>query len=85
MDLAQQWRLRVLMRALLDELQRLEWVDIDAEQTAPHDEVDYSFDLMPSDDGNPVVWDVDHPDEIDHGPVGPLCVECGNYGEACIC
>ena len=25
------------------------------------------------------------PDETDFGPVGPLCVECGNYGQSCVC
>ena len=85
MDQEKKLRLRILIRALMIELDRQEWDDVDAVQTGPHEEVDLEFDLMPSGDENVVVIDQDHPDETDRGPVGPLCVECGNYGQSCIC
>jgi hypothetical protein len=72
-------RLRSLVRALNIELMRLEWEVADADEP---DETDFSFDLHPEDAH---VDDDDLPDETDFGPVGPLCVECGNYGQSCVC
>jgi len=33
----------------------------------------------------PAAIDDDLPDETDEGPIGPLCVECGNFGRSCVC
>ena len=77
-------RLRVLVEAMRAEIERLEWVDIDAEIRGP-DEFDCSFDYCEDchDDRTP---DDDLPDETDHdAPTAPLCVECGNYGRSCVC
>ena len=75
-------RLRVLLESLRREIDRLEWVDRDAIEDGP-DEFDHSFDLDL--EMMPAAIDDDLPDETDEGPIGPLCVECGNYGRSCVC
>ena len=77
-------QLKRLLRALMFELERQDWADYDAVQTGPREEVDLSFDLMPSGDENVVVWDQDHPNELD-AKEWPLCVECGNFLPSCVC
>jgi len=78
-------RLRSLIRALNIELMRLEWECADDDEP---DETDYSFDL---DIECCQVDDHDMPNETDFtddgvtAPIGPLCVECGNWWNACIC
>ena len=71
--------LRRLVDALHDYIHSMEWEDL---IESCSDETDFSFDLHPEDAH---VDDDDLPDETDYGPVGPLCVECGNYGQSCIC
>ena len=75
--------LRALLRALYQELERLDWLDSEAFLTGP-DETDEEFDLMPSMDDNPVDWDADLPDETDYAN-WPLCVDCGNFTPSCTC
>tara|TARA_Y100000310_G_scaffold233600_1_gene236478 strand:- start:1019 stop:1288 length:270 start_codon:yes stop_codon:yes gene_type:complete len=79
-------RLRELIHALHLELERLEWVDRDAEIRGP-DELDHSFDIDTWAEVGmmPAAIDDDFPDETDEGPIGPLCVECGNFGRSCVC
>jgi hypothetical protein len=79
-------RLRVLVESLRREIERLEWVDISAIDEGP-DEFDHSFDLDTWAEVGmmPAAIDDDHPDETDEGPIGPLCVECGNFGHSCVC
>ena len=81
MNPAQWMRLRVLVRSLHLELERMDW---ETEFELPELEYDLEFDLMPSGDENVVVWDQDHPDEID-SKEWPLCVECGNFLPSCVC
>ncbi len=84
--IAQKMRLRMLIRALHLEIERLEWEDADALEidVTPDRECDGSFDY--SDDSPPCSSiDDDLPDETDLGPVGPLCVECGNWYHSCVC
>lgn len=75
--------LRRLLAALYLELERQDWIDRDAIEEAVL-EVDFEFDLMPSQDENVVDWDADLPDETDHVRY-PLCVECGNFSPSCVC
>ena len=72
-------RLQELVNALHDYIHSIEWEDLI--EPCP-DETDFSFDLDLFDCH---VDDSDLPDETDYGPVGPLCVECGNYGQSCVC
>ena len=74
-------RLRALIMALHIQLERLEWEDWEEKFLGP-DETDFSFDL---DQEDCFVDDDDLPDETDFGPIGPLCVECGNFGRSCVC
>ena len=83
MNPTQKRRLLVLLRALSRELERIEWECSSALETTSL-EVDYTFDLMPSQDENVVDWDSDLPDEID-SKEWPLCVECGNFSPSCVC
>lgn len=80
---AQKMRLRVLIRSLHLELERIDWDDCSAIELGEL-EFDIEFDHMPSGDENVVVWDQDHPDEID-SKEWPLCVECGNFLPSCVC
>jgi hypothetical protein len=80
---AQWMRLRVLIRCLHIELERIDWDDSSAIDRG-NCECDDEFDLLPSGDQNVVVWDQDHPDEID-SKEWPLCVECGNFLPSCVC
>ena len=75
--------LRRLLAALYLELERQDWIDRDAIEEAVL-EVDFEFDLMPSQDENVVDWDADLPDETDHVRY-PLCVESGNFSPSCVC
>jgi len=85
MRVAQMLRLRMLIRALHQEIERLEWEDREAfeEDVTIDRECDASFDYMIGE--NYAAIDDDLPDETDLGPVGPLCVECGNWYHSCIC
>jgi hypothetical protein len=79
-------RLQELVNALHDYIHSIEWEDL-IEPCS--EEIDYSFDHHPEfcedcHDDRDRAYD-DHPDETDFGPVGPLCVECGNYGQSCVC
>jgi len=84
---AQKMRLRVLIRSLHLELERIDWDDVDAVQTGPHEEVDMSFDYhgeFCQDCKDDTDMDSDLPDEFD-SKEWPLCVECGNFLPSCVC
>ena len=84
MNPAQWMRLRVLVRSLHLELERMEW---ETEFEHPELEVDLSFDYhgeFCEDCNDDADMDSDLPDEID-SKEWPLCVECGNFLPSCVC
>lgn len=79
-------RLRELFESMLVVIDEMEWTDGDALEEDVHSdrECDGSWDYGVGDFPCSSIDD-DLPDETDQGPRGPLCVECGNWYDSCVC